>query len=593
MTPTLPSGTVTFLFTDIEGSTPLWERDPAAMRASIAQHHGILRATIEANEGQVFQIVGDAFQAAFALAAQAVQAAVAAQRGLAAAQWGDTGPLRVRMGLHTGPAKAGGADYDYSTSHTFNRVARVMSAAHGGQILLSGAAAELARGRLPADVYLKDLGEHRLKGISQPERMFQVVAPGLPPTFPPPATQTRASHNLPRPLTAFIGRERELAQVRQTLSAGRLITLTGPGGVGKTRLALGAATESLETFADGVWLVELAPVVDSAHVMPALAAVLGLREAPGLSLADQVADFLRSKQTLVILDNCEHLVADCAQLAEQLLRACPALKILASSREGLGIAGETVFPLQSLSLPEAVSAPLESLARSEAVQLFVARAAAVQPRFALTEQNASAIVQICQRLDGIPLALELAAARCAVFTPEQIAARLDDRFRLLTGGSRTALPRHQTLRALVDFSYELLSEPERALLRRCAVFSGGWTLEAAEAVSPALDLLAWLPQLVNKSLVISDAGGAANATGQTAPGEARYRMLETIRQYSQEKLEQSGEVDSARQRHADYFLQFAARENVIMMGPEMLASLARLRTEHYNLRGALNWAVAS
>jgi predicted ATPase/class 3 adenylate cyclase len=583
MVPMLPSGTVTFLFTDIEGSTPLWERDPGAMRASVAQHHDVLRAAIDANDGHVFRIVGDAFEASFALAAQAMQAALAAQRNLAAADWGETGPLRVRMGLHTGPALADGADYDTGTSHTLNRAARVMSAAHGGQILLSGAAAELVRGGLPPGIYLKDMGQQRLKGVSQPEPIFQVMAPELPQAFPPLATQSPARHNLPRALTSFIGRSRELALVKQAIGQERLVTLTGPGGVGKTRLALGAASESLDAFPDGIWLVELAPVFDPARVMPALAAVLGLREAPGLSLAGQVADYLRAKQALLILDNCEHLVAECAQLADQLLHACPGLKIMASSREGLGIAGETVFPVQSLSLPEAAGVSLEALARSEAVQMFVARAAAVQPRFALTEQNAPAIVQICRRLDGIPLALELAAARCAVFTPEQIAARLDDRFRLLTGGSRTALPRHQTLRALVDFSYELLSEPERALLRRCAVFSGGWTLEAAEAVSPALDLLAWLPQLVNKSLVISDASG----------GEARYRMLETIRQFAQEKLVESGEADSARQLHAHYFLQFAAEADQKLSGRDMLIWLTRLEAEHDNLRGALGWAAAA
>jgi predicted ATPase/class 3 adenylate cyclase len=593
MTPTLPSGTVTFLFTDIEGSTPLWERDPAAMQAAVAQHHAIVRGAIDAQGGQVFQIVGDAFQAAFPLAAPAVQAAVAAQRQLAAARWGATGPLRVRMGLYTGPAEPGGADYGYGTSHTLNRVARVMSAAHGGQVLLGAATAELVHGRLAPGLYLKDLGQHRLKGLPQPQQLFQVIVPELPQNFPPLATQTPVSHNLPRPLTAFIGRERELALVQQALGQARLVTLTGPGGVGKTRLAMNAAAEALGAFRDGVWLVELAPVVDPARLVPTLAGVLDLREAPGLSLADQVADYLRAKQTLLILDNCEHLVADCAQLADQLLHACPALTLLASSREGLGIAGETVIPVPPLALPEAADASLDALARCEAVRLFVARAAAVQPRFALTERNAPAITQICRRLDGIPLALELAAARCAVFTPEQIAARLDDRFRLLAGGSRTALPRHQTLRALVDFSYDLLTEPERALLRRCAVFSGGWTLEAAEAVNPALDVLTWLPQLVNKSLVLADAGGAASAVGPAAAGEPRYRLLETIRQYAQEKLAAAGEADSARQQHAHYYLHYAVLANKEFLGPEALGWLQRLEAEHDNLRAALAWAVAS
>ena len=577
----LPTGTVTFLFTDIEDSTPLWEREADQMRMALARHDAILRAAITEHGGHIYKAIGDAFQAAFALPAQALVAALSAQRGLVSATWPTSTPIRVRMGLHIGAAEA--QETDYVTTHTLNRVARIMSAGHGGQILISVEVADLARGALPAEVVLRDMGQHRMKGLRQLEHLFQVIAPDLPSEFPALKSLNAFPNNLPVQLTSFVGREREMAEVKQLLSTVRLLTLIGPGGTGKTRLALRVGADQMPSFADGVWLTELAPLADPAHMLSAIASVFGLREVTGFPLIDQVTDYLREKRLLLILDNCEHLVEACAQLVDHLLRACPHLKIMASSREALGIAGETVYRVPSLALPDPAHLALDALAQCEAVQLFVERVVAVQPHFSLSGRNAPAIAQICRRLDGIPLALELAAARSAVFTPEQIAARLDDRFRLLAGGSRTALPRQQTLRALIDWSYELLSETERALLRRFSVFAGGWAFEAAEAVCPDLDVLTLLMQLVNKSLVMVD--DAVDA------GEARYRLLETIRQYAREKLLESGEAAIVRSQHLDYFLLYAERASMRLFSPEMLTWLNRFEVEHDNLRAALEWAL--
>jgi class 3 adenylate cyclase len=477
----LPSGMVTFLFTDIEGSTPLWEREPDQMRLALARHHAILRTAIAAHEGHAYKIIGDAFQAAFVFPMQAVAAALAAQRALAAHEWETSAPLRVRMGVHVGSAMAEGNDY--TTTHTLNRVARIMAAGHGGQILLSVEVADLVRRDLPTDVTLRDMGKQRMKGLMHLEELFQVVAPDLPAVFPLLKTMDTFRTNLPAQLTSFVGREKEIAEIKQLLASHRLVTLTGPGGTGKTRLALHVAAEVLETFPDGVWLVELAPLADAALVPRAVATVLGLREDAGRPILATLTDFLSARNLLLILDNCEHVVEACAQLADALLRACPKVVILASSREALGIAGEAPFRVPSLRTPDPRRLPsIKTLTQYDAVRLFVERGAAVLPGFTVTDTNAPALVQVCARLDGIPLALELAAARVSVLRVEQIAARLDDRFRLLTGGSRTAVPRQQTLRALIDWSYDLLAEPERVLLQRLAVFAGGWTLEAAEAV---------------------------------------------------------------------------------------------------------------
>jgi predicted ATPase/class 3 adenylate cyclase len=538
-----PTGAVTFLFTDIEGSTRMWERLPAAMKPALARHDAILREAVAAHGGRIVKTTGDGCHAAFSSAVDGVAAALDAQRVLAGEAWESIRPeiIRVRMGVYTGEAEARAGDY-YGPA--LNRAARLMSVGNGGQVLVSAVTAELARDRLPADTSLRDLGEHRLKDLVRPERIYQLVGAGLQADFPPLKSLDAVANNLPAQLTSFVGREAEITEVRRLLGASRLLTFTGSGGTGKTRLSLQVAAEALADFADGVWLVELAPLADPDRVAAAVAAVFDLRDQPGRTMLEQLQDFLRARQVLLILDNCEHLITASARMADALVRACPKVKVLASSREALGLAGERIFHVPSLGLPETMGT-LDAVARSEAVQLFVERATAAQARFSLSEQNAGAVADICRRLDGIPLAIELAAARIRLFTPEQIAARLNDRFKLLTGGSRTALPRQQTLRALIDWSYDLLPESEKALLRRLAVFAGGWTFEAAEAVCDSDDLLDQLGHLVDKSLV---------AVADFA-GEARYRLLETVRQYAREKLFDAGETGDARARHLAYFVR--------------------------------------
>ena len=522
------SGAVTFLFTDIEGSTRMWERLPEAMKPALARHDAILREAVATHGWRIVKTTGDGCHAAFASAADAIAAAADAQHALGAEAWESIHPetIRVRMGVYTGEAEARDGDY-YGPA--LNRAARLMSVGHGGQILISAVTAELARDRLPTGLSLRDLGEHRLKDLVRPERIFQLAGAGLRVDFAPLKSLDLIPNNLPAQLTSFVGREAEIAEARRLLSATRLLTFTGSGGTGKTRLSLQVAAEALADFADGVWLVELAPLADPDRVAAAVAAVFDLRDQPGRTMLEQLQDYLRARQVLLILDNCEHLIAASARVADALVRACPKVKVLASSREALGLAGERIFHVPSLGVPEP-KAIVDAIARSEAVQLFVERATAAQPRFSLNAQNASAIGDICRRLDGIPLAIELAAARIRLFAPEQIAARLNDRFKLLTGGSRTALPRQQTLRALIDWSYDLLPDPEKALLRRLAVFAGGWTFEAAEAVCDSDDLLDALGHLVDKSLVAVD----------DCVGEARYVLLETVRQYAREKLFDAG-----------------------------------------------------
>ncbi len=575
-----PTGTVTFLYTDIEGSTQLTQKHPDSMPDALARHHAILHQAITQHNGYVFRIIGDEFNVAFATALDALAAALAAQRALHEQPWGET-PIRVRMGLHTGPATPRADDYDgYLTlSHT----KRLMSTAYGGQLLLSDATEALLRDQLPQGVTLRDLGKYRLKDFDRAEHLFQVVAPELPADFPPLKSLHVLPNNLPTQLTSFIGRERELAEVKQLLSNTRLLTLTGPGGTGKTRLALQIAEELLPSFIDGVWLVELAPLTDPALIPQTIASVFELREAPHTPLMDILANYLRAKQLLLVLDNCEHLVETCAQMADTLLHAAPGLKILASSRESLGIAGETAYRVPPLSLPDPrQSSNLNALSQNDCVHLFLDRASAAYPHFHLTAKNAAAIAQICVRLDGIPLAIELAAARTKAFPPEEIAARLDDRFRLLTGGSRTALPRHQTLCALIDWSYDLLSEAERVLLRRLSVFAGGWTFEAVQAVcADGLDdeVLDLLTHLVDKSLVVVEEEAE----------EGRYRLLETIRQYGRDKLFEAGESEQVRNRHLDFFLALTETAESKLTGPEQGVWIKRLDLENDNLRTALEW----
>jgi len=586
----LPTGTVTFLFTDIEGSTDLAQEFPQAMPALLARHNAILHQAIESHNGNVFQIIGDAFSAAFYTASDALAAALDAQRMLNTEPW-NPAPIRVRMGINTGAAQARAVEEiagGYAGYSTLARTQRVMSLAHGGQILLSNTSADLVRDELPQGSTLRDMQEHRLKGLLNPERIWQVDAPDVPHEFPPLKSLNAISNNLPLQLSSFVGRERELAEIKQLLLTTHLLTLTGSGGTGKTRLALQTAADVLEIFPDGAWFVELAPIADPALVPQTVGTALGIRELPGHSIQDLLVEYMRAKRLLLLLDNCEHLIEACAQFANQLLRACPNLKILASSREALGIAGEHAYRVPSLSIAELRQAPaLDAIRHNECVQLFVERTLAALSTFQLTEKNAPAIAQICLRLDGIPLAVELAAARVRVFTPDQIAARLDDRFRLLTGGSRTALPRQQTLRALIDWSYDLLPDSERTLLRRLSVFAGGWSYEAAEVVCSGdgvetLGVLDLLTHLVDKSLVTVDESDEANA---------RYRLLETIRQYAHDKLLDSGEAVAQRHRHLDYFLQFGDEAYAQFLRGRDVEWRRRVKTEEDNVRSAVAWAL--
>ncbi len=580
MSSTFPSGTVTFLFTDLEGSTKLWEAFPDQMQGALARHDNLLRLAIEDNGGRVIKTTGDGFHAVFETGQAGIGAALQAQQSLVESTWEEIHPngLRVRMGLHTGEAEQRGGDY-YGPA--LNRAARLMAVAHGCQTLLSTTTADLVRDQLPPQASLRDLGEHRLKDLVRPEHIFQLNHPRLPAEFPPLRSVDAFPNNLPVQITSFIGREQQLEQARQRLASAHLLTLIGPGGTGKTRLSLQLAADMLPQFQDGVWFVELAPITDPSLVLRTLAAVFGLREQMGMPLHDLLIDYLRLKELMLVVDNCEHLVDACAQLIEQLLHACPRLKIIASSREALGIAGETVYRVPSLALPDESDPTPKALAHSESVQLFVERASAANPRFSLTDQNALAVAQICRRLDGIPLALELAAARLTAFSAEQVASRLDDRFRLLTGGSRTALPRQQTLRALIDWSYDLLTEPERSLFRRFSVFAGGCTYDAIESVCEQLDVLNLLTQLVNKSLVAVE----------DEQSEPRYRLLETVRQYARDKLVELGEAEQAREAHFKFFMRLVDMAGAKLGTAEALEWVRRLDAEYDNLRAAFDWGM--
>src|SRR5262245_47692373 len=531
----LPGGTLAFLFTDIEGSTQLWERDRAAMERALERHDQIMRQTIDAYGGHVFKTGGDAFDAVFATAADALDAILAAQRALAAEPWGATGPIRVRAALHVGAAQQRDGDY---FGVPLNRVARLCAAGHGGQILLSLAAQELVRDALPKGASLRDLGEHRLKDLARPERIFQVVAPDLIADFPALRSLDSYRHNLPPQPTALIGREAEIAAVCGLLRRDdtHLLTLTGPGGTGKTRLALQAAAELLDDFRDGVFFVPLAPIRDPQLVAAAIAAALGVKEAGDQPLPELLKAHLRGKQTLLLLDNFEQ-VADAARLVAELLAAAPHLKAIVTSRETLHLYGEREYGVPPLSLPDLRRLPpIERLTQYEAVRLFIERAQAVRPDFAITTENAPAVAEICARLDGLPLAIELAAARSKLFPPKALLARLGNRLALLTGGPRDLPHRQQTLRDAIAWSYDLLDVAEQALFARLGVFVGGCTLETAQAVLSDDDrtdgevavfirsdtIPDGLVSLLDKSLLKQSEG---------ADGEARFTMLETLQEY--------------------------------------------------------------
>ena len=573
-----PSGTVTFLFTDIEGSTRLAQEYPDTWESLRERHHAILQSAMEANNGYIFQIIGDAFCVAFHIAKDALKAAVDAQRKLQNEDWGQTS-IPVRMGLHTGSAEIHGTDYRGYL--TLSKVQRVMSVAYGGQVLVSNASAELLHNELPVGISLRDLKEHRLKGLSDSERLWQAIAPDLQQDFPPLQSLNEIPNNLPTQLTTFIGREKEVEQIKKRLEKNRLVTLTGSGGVGKTRLAIQVATEILSQYPNGAWLVELAPITDPALVPQTMCAALDVTPQGNTPALTVLMNYLKEKKILLVVDNCEHLIDACAQLCDSFLHTCPHLRMIASSREALGIDGENAYRVPSLSLANPHDT-LRTIENSEAVQLFMERATTSLPEFEITATNATAIAQICQRLDGIALAIELAASRVKMLNVEQIAARLHDAFRLLTGGSRTALPRQQTLRALIDWSYNLLTQEERNVLRALSVFAGGWTLEAAESVGENSNMLDLLTHLVDKSLVTVD------YERDNAP---RYYLLETIRQYAREKLAELNETEPVRNRHLSYFLSLAERAEPEVRGPEQLIWFDRLELELDNFRTALEWSL--
>jgi predicted ATPase/class 3 adenylate cyclase len=589
MNANLPSGTVTFLFTDIEGSTKLAQQYPNEIPRLFARHNEILNQVIDTCHGFVFQIVGDSFAAAFHSASDALNAALAAQRLLHDEEWSPA-PIKVRMGIHTGTAQINDENL-YSGYATLALTQRIMSAGYGGQVLISGATRELVRDMLPKDAELLDLGEKRLKDLLHPEHLYQLNISGFPSTFPRLKTLDSFPNNLPAQLTTFIGREHEITEVKQELESHRLVTLTGSGGTGKTRLSLQVAVGLLEEFEHGVWFVELAPLTDPDLIPQTILSTIGLREQPGKMPIEILKEYLHEKSILLVLDNCEHLIEASAKLSNTLLNAAPKLKIMASSREALGIKGEASYPVPSLSLPDIKHLPvIERLSQYEAVRLFIDRASLVSPHLDLNKDNAPSIAQICCRLDGIPLAVELAAARVKMMSVEQISKRLDDRFRLLTGGARTSLPRQQTLRALIDWSYDLLAENERLLLRRLSVFAGGWTLEATEEVcvgegietDAVLDLLT---QLVNKSIVV--------VVEHSQSGETRYRMLETIRQYAREKLLEVGGGEAIRDQHLAYFVKLIEQAEPELHRSNQVFWLNKLDDEIDNFRMAVEWALVN
>ncbi len=575
------------LFADIEGSTVLIERLGDEYVGVLRDYHALMQESIDAHAGTRIDVAGDGVFASFPSARSAIAAAIQAQERLGQHSWPAGVALGVRMGIHTGEPLSAGAAY---VGRDVHRAARICSAAHGGQVLVSTAARELIGPDMPAGARLRDLGEHHLKDIVRPEHLYQLVVEGLAAEFPPIRSLDTLPNNLPRQLSSFVGRPSEVEDLTGMIAATRLLSLIGPGGVGKTRLALEVAAGVVDSHRDGAWLVELGALTDESLVFPTIASVLNVKEEPGLALEEATCAALESRQLVLVLDNCEHVLDAAAQAVEMLLSACGELRIVATSREPLGIAGEHLYPVPPMSVPPPQARMAAAQAgESDAVALFVERARGVLPSFQLTDQNAAAVVAICHRLDGIPLALELAAARVRMLPPHDIAARLDDRFRLLTGGSRTALPRHRTLRATLDWSFDLLSAHEQTVLSRLSVFAGGFSVEAAEAVaaeavatgSEGIELLDVLGRLVDRSLVVAE----------EFAGEGRYRLLETVRQYAQEKLLESGQSESAYRAHLAWCVRLVEQARpAFFQGPEAADWLERLDREHDNLRAAIAWS---
>jgi predicted ATPase/class 3 adenylate cyclase len=580
---------VTFAFSDIEGSTLRWDRDRSAMQDAVRRHDGVMRATTAEHGGFVFKTVGDAFCMAFARPEDGVAAMLAAQRALAMQDFSAVDGVRVRMALHTGTADEREGDY---FGPAVNRVARLLAIGHGGQVLVSGATADLVLADLPPQASLRDLGQHRLKDLSRPEQVYQLLAPGLNAEFPSLRSLDALPNNLPGTLTSFVGREREIAEITALIDKHRLVTLVGSGGIGKTRVSLQVAANVLDGSGDGVWFIELAPLSGGEYIPSTVAQALNLSLPAEGDPVENLARVLQSKHALLVFDNCEHLVEPAAYAIAAIVRRCPKIKVLASSRQALGLVGEVTYRMPSLELPsEAVAARLtaDETARYAATALFVERACAVDNRFAPSDENAPIIADICRRLDGIPLAIELAASRVRILSPRQLREHLNERFRVLTGGSRDVLPRQQTLRATLDWSHDLLDERERRLFRRLGIFVNGFTLQSAVVVGgedeiTALDVLDVLASLVDKSLVLAEPDGDA----------LRYRLLESARAYAGEKLEAADERERCAKLHARHLRDLfdAARDRWQKTGRE--AELENpLTTELEDVRAALDWALRS
>ena len=563
----VPSGDVTLLFTDIEGSTRLWETHPEAMAGALRRHDAVMRQVIESRRGYVFKTVGDAFCAAFPAAADAVDAAVEIQRALGREPWPPGVTIRARMGLHSGTCEERDGDY---FGPVVNRTARLEAAAHGGQIVLSATTAALLADAPAAGVTLVDLGEHRLKDLTRPERVAQVAAAGLATEFPPLRSLSNPAlrHNLPQVASSFVGRQAELERLRALLTTDRLVTLTGPGGTGKTRLALQAGAEDLDGSADGVWFCDLSPLSHADAVAREVTTVLGVPEVPDRDPLDVLVEGLFSRRLLLVLDNCEHLLAPAAALVDRLLAGCPGLVVLATSREPLSVPGEHVLRVQPLSVPgEDLGAdPLGEVLESEAAMLFVARARAHDDRFALDGTTAPLVASICRRIDGLPLAIELAAARLRTMSLGDLEARLGDHLRLLRStGGQVALGRQQTITALIDWSYRLLSELEQTVFARISVFAGPFGLPGAMVVGAQddlddVDVEDAVFSLVDKSLLVPDTAGPTT----------RYRYLESIRQFAAARLEAAGtpKVDGARDRLVAFYNGLATEAEPNLFGPD-------------------------
>lgn len=576
---------MTFLFTDIEGSTRLAQDYPSELQSALERHHEILKSAIESNNGFIFKITGDAFCCAFSKAEDAVKAAVSAQLNLYTENWSDAA-IRVRIGIHSGEAEWNGQSYIGYIN--LARSARVMSSAYGEQIIISNSTYELVKDKFDnesdVNISFRDLGERRLKDVIQPIRLFQIMAPGLRGEFPPLKTLDARPNNLPVQLTSFIGREAEMKQVKDLIRQAHLLTLTGPGGGGKTRLALQIAADIIDDFSNGIWFIELAAVSDPGLPSHTVMKVLKLKEEQDKTPEEILCDYLKDRETLLILDNCEQIIDASAALAETLLSRCPKLKILATSREAFRCRGEKTFSVSSLDIPDPnEKMSTEKLEQYEAVRLFIERALTADSDFKVNNENAPAVAQICYQLDGIPLAIELAAARIRILSVEKINEKLSDRFSFLTDGKRTALPRQQTLKAMVDWSYELLSGKEKLLLSRLSVFSDGWTLEAAEDICSdnklrKSEILDHLSQLTDKSLIIA------------VKSIQRYRMLETIRQYAGEKLtssenaDEKNELDKIMLKHLDFYTVFAEKAREKIEGESQKKWMEKIEYETFNFR---------